>query len=114
MRYSFIATAACCLLISSPALTQEEAAQPDLQAAEEVGQAEVEMRDTKEAQCMKAIGAKEFCSCIADESPEDIDFVDYVRIVVGESASLSAGGRAAVEASMNKCVSLATALPCAQ
>jgi hypothetical protein len=89
-------------------------AQLDPQVERELGQAEVEMKDTKEAQCMKAVGAKEFCSCIADESPEGIDFVDYVRIVLNRSAPLSAGDRALGEASMNKCVSLSTAFPCAQ
>jgi hypothetical protein len=106
MRYSFIATAAC-IARAGPALSHQETFHPDEQVAKELAEAEVEMRDTKEAQCMKAVGAKEFCSCIADESPEGIDFVDYVRIVLDESAPLSAGDRASVDASMNKCVSLA-------
>jgi hypothetical protein len=106
MRYSVIAIAACCLLIASPGLTAEETAKPDEQLAEELARSEIEMRAIKEAQCMKAIGAKEFCSCIADESPSGIDFVDYVRIVSDRSAPISADDKALVEASMDKCASV--------
>jgi len=54
MRYLFIATAACCLAIAGPALSQQETFHPDDQVAKELAEAEVEMRDTREAQCMKA------------------------------------------------------------
>ena len=108
MRYIVIATAACCSLIAGPALSQQETTPPDEQLARELGQEELEMRDLKQAQCMQAVGVEEFCSCIADESPSSIDFVDYVRIVLSRSETLSADDKALVDASMNKCVSLST------
>lgn len=108
MRYLVIATAACCSLIASPALSQQETIQPDEQRARQLGQEELEMRNLREAQCMKAIGTEEFYSCIADESPSGIDFVDYVRIVLSRSESPSAEDKALVDASMDKCVSLST------
>jgi hypothetical protein len=72
MQYSALATTAFFLLFANPALSQEETPQLDIQVERELVEAEIEMRDTKEAQCMKAIGAKEFCSCISDESPDGI------------------------------------------
>ena len=108
MRYVVVATVACCSLIAGPAFSEQETTAPDEQLAQEIGQEELEMRDLRQAQCMQAVGAEEFCSCIADESPSGIDFVDYVRIVLSRSESLSAEDRALVDASMNKCVSLST------
>jgi hypothetical protein len=108
MRYSVIATAVCSLLISKPALSQQDTPPPDERLAEEIGQEELEMKNMKEAQCMMAIGNKEFCSCIADESPSGIDFVDYVSIALSRGAPLSAKDKALVDASMDKCVSLST------
>jgi hypothetical protein len=108
MRYSVIATAVCCFLITKPALSQQDALPPDERLDQEIGQEELEMRNMKEAQCMKAIGNQEFCSCIADESPSGIDFVDYVGIVLSRGAPLSAKDKALVDASMDKCVSLST------
>jgi hypothetical protein len=111
MRYSVIVAAACCLLTTGPALSQQETARPDEREAQDIGQAEVEIRDTKLAQCMKAIGNERFCSCIADESPSSIDFVGYVRILSSSSAPVSADDKALFDASkdsMDECVDWST------
>jgi hypothetical protein len=123
MRISGIAAAAYCLLIASPALTQQETPRPmpldEREAREavseklgELAQALLRMRDLRKSQCMKAMGSEELCTCIADESPSGIDFVDYVRIVSSSKTDLKYNALSpndkrlvdATRASRDKCV----------
>jgi hypothetical protein len=100
MRLSGFAVAVSCLLVSSPSLAQNETPSPmpleEREAREAVskalkGLAEAygEIYETKQSQCMRAIGNREFCDCIALQSPSGIDFVEYVRIVSTSKADLN-------------------------
>jgi hypothetical protein len=66
-----------------PLDTQEQAAQINraLTALDNYKASINQFVADKTAECMKAIGNPDFCSCIANKSPGNISFVGYVQIV---------------------------------